>query len=494
MRQARGNITRLGAALLGVAVTFVDPVGVNGLTCPHKPKAVAVPEILCMNDNVDVTVEIEPAAGATAVEVVVSIVKPDPNDPGDAVIVVDGTEYHEHTIAIPAGQAAKTIQIRGKEATKRLEEKLALRVCTCSSESTPSCKTAEFEVGAGCNADMESVGGCPGTTVEASMRIENKADCQETFAWVIENDPFGGAVFSFSPESGNATLDGGAILEDDIEITIPVNTAPGIYSIYLRSNVDGQRKCAEIPTVAVGDATNPPADCGGCTGNNAISQIEVPYTTGACDNDECGITLWGHPDTQVTNATACFEGCTIHFRVQATREVPSDPCTELYTEIPGSALTAANYCAFATFFDSQLSGHGRSCFIWDQDLVSYGNTECIEVHEDAHVALQQAYINRFLGDLQYQPGMAPVPVSGNPPTPTCTSALTPAKESDIAAAVDYIFVVAGVAHEADPDIEDRAIAAEQQCDCYVADSILSWADSEPGIDVTQCSAWPCNCD
>ncbi len=492
MRQRQSVSNLLGGAILVVTVTAASPQGLHALTCPNIPKDISVPQPLCVNETKDLTIEIEPAAGTEAVEVEVSIIKSNPSDPGDAVIVVDGTEYSEHTVEVPPNQPSTTIQIRGKQATHHTKP-LELKVCTCADKPTPSCKTAEFHVGGKCAAEVESVGGCPNTTVPASIRISNKGDCDETFDWEMINDPFEeDANFSFSPASGTVTLAAGNVYEGTIAITIPADAATGTYGIILRGRVDDQAKCMVIATVAVGDADNPPADCGACTGSNSLDLTEVAFT-GDCGTD-CGKTRAPQPGTQAINPSACFEDCAIHFRVQAYRDVESDPCPANYIEVPGTALSAGNYCDLATAFDSQLSGHGNSCFTWGGDGKTYGNFDCVEAHEDGHVAVYQEHLDLYVDELEFQAGMAPVPVTGDPPTPTCTGALTTEKRNAIKTAVDWVFALGLVAAEADPNNEAKADAAEQQCDCYVADSILRWASEQPGIDVTQCGAWPANCD
>jgi hypothetical protein len=145
-------------------------------------------------------------------------------------------------------------------------------------------------------------------------------------------------------------------------------------------------------------------------------------------------------------------------------------------------VTLQNHCDIVDIFEAD-PGSESGCGSLD-DGTAYANSDCVRQHEESH-------LEDFRTALQIETGrmvIETVPVSGNPPGPTCATALAD-HESKIQTAVNKAYDNAIALW---PDEETDAEAAEWLCNCETADRICDWA--APQNPPEPCDLCPVSCD
>ena len=230
-----------------------------------------------------------------------------------------------------------------------------------------------------------------------------------------------------------------------------------------------------------------------CSTGSKSANLQALETSGpdCSDPDACGATMfWSNLGV---NIFARYNNCKWVFQVTAVVDCASDPCPSNYTEITDgndSDVTQSNFCTLVNGFYNGGSGDGGGdCFISGGSM--YGNSGCVENHEDAHF---QLFYGRATGHeenlLLSRPSMNDIVIDCNDATTTTCQAAKSARVAAITTDVETAFDNAWWWMAAQD--EPPAWAAEFPCAENLAKSICQRAQDEPTWDVdtcAQCVTW-----
>jgi hypothetical protein len=341
-----------------------------------------------------------------------------------------------------------------------------------------------------CNADLDTRNAqmCPGGSADIILFIENTSACPATFAWSVTKDA-GAPTVTISPSSGSMALIPGEVDSVIINVTADSSSPTGTCSLKAEVSVNGVVTCNATGSAAVGNGAAPSgcAACDSATCSISMSAVAPSgETCGSPPEGPCGITGAADPNSQELLVEACYKDCTIVFSVHASRDVQAGVCPGNFTELPqpGSGLiTADTYCAFAGSFNN-TANNGCNTYQIGGETACYSRANCIALHEAMHLQIQQLALELESSILCEGSGTQAIPVTGNPPSPTCEDARS-MRMSLIQSQVERVYFNAALAM--DEAGEDPAEAAARDCFFDVARSICQWAQDDPNIDVDACA-------
>jgi len=358
------------------------------------------------------------------------------------------------------------------------------------SAEDPNCEaTGDVGVDVATVCVAGTAGGCPGQTVPLPMRIVNTSECKYTYDWTLTNifQTVPLMTITITPSSGSVIVAAGGTGQPEVNVQIGEDTEAGTVYLLLEVKVSGVRVCVDTDgRVSVGTSGTSPADCSDCAGTNSLSVDEVGAADECADSeqaDACGVTVSPSASTQQLTFDACFSGCVIEFRVDATRDMPSNPCFNNFTNVTGGGepVTLGNYCDIVKIFKGKAGG-ASGC--GSHDGTVYAASSCVEMHEDSHLE----DFREVLGDEAARLVIEPVPVSGDPPEPSCADAKAD-HDDEVTNAVNQAYARARARWLPN---ESKAEAAARQCNCQTADAICEWAAAQQGAPA--CGSCPVNCD
>jgi len=230
----------------------------------------------------------------------------------------------------------------------------------------------------------------------------------------------------------------------------------------------------------------------GCATGTKSANLQAAEISGPdCSGGVCGRTMfWTNLGV---NIFARYNNCKWVFQVTAVVDVASDPCPNNYVEIENgndSDVTQSNFCTFVNGFYNGGSGNGGGdCF--SSGGTTYGNSGCVEDHEDKHFEL---FYDRATGyeenALLQKSSMNDMTIDCSDSDTTTCQAAKSAREAAITADVEEAFDNAWWWMSAQD--EPPAWAAEFPCAENLAKSICQRAQNEPSWDVdtcAQCVTW-----